>query len=104
VNRDRCPASRWGTDPGFIPNTLPGGEQWLIHLNRDLKVGDKVVMKATGESVEIALESFGCFASTSGSKICVTRGYGEPLHASGHDIDADETIRRHARENGFEEA
>jgi hypothetical protein len=73
-------------------------------LNRDLKVGDKVVMKATGESVEIALESFGCFASTSGSKICVTRGYGEPLHASGHDIDADETIRRHARENGFEEA
>ena len=70
-------------------------------LNRDLKVGNKVVMKATGESVEIALETFGCFAQTSGSKICVTRGHGEDINTTGYDIDADETIRRHAADNGW---
>lgn len=72
-------------------------------LKRDLKVGDKVVMKATGESVEIALETFGCFANLLGSTISLTRGHGYE-HVSGYDIDPDETIKRHASDNGWSEA
>lgn len=71
-------------------------------LNRDLKTGDKVVLRLTGESVAIACETFGCFAATSGSKICVTRATGEECYATGYDIDADETVKRHAADNKWE--
>ncbi len=71
-------------------------------LNRNLKVGEKVVMHG-GETVLIASdETFGAMSFTSGTALGVRRiGSEETLRCSGYDIDAEETLKRHATENGW---
>ncbi len=70
-------------------------------LKRNLKVSDKVVLLG-GDSVEIAIQTFGTMSFTSGTALAVRRiGSTEDLRCSGYDIDAEETLRRYGAENGW---
>jgi hypothetical protein len=69
-------------------------------LNRNLKRGDKLVM-LDGSTVVVDAELFGCFATTSGSAIGIRTGDGRLVKASGHDIDAAQTMGRYGMENGW---
>jgi hypothetical protein len=74
-------------------------------LNRDLHEGDKVVMQGNPASFEVAVEMFGAKASTAGRKLGIK-------YVGAHDdgifcvdateIDAEKTMERHGKENGWE--
>jgi hypothetical protein len=72
-------------------------------LNRNLKAGEKVVMN-DGETVIIASDNtFGAMSFTQGTALGVRRiGSNETLRCSGYDIDSEETMKRHAAENGWQ--
>jgi hypothetical protein len=68
-------------------------------LHRNLKVGDKVVLDGPVDAV-IDSEMFGCMSFTRGTAIGVTIN-GQSMRADGFDIDAQATLQRFAKENGW---
>lgn len=68
-------------------------------LKLNLKKGDKVVMRG-GEVAVCGGECFGSFAFTAGRALDIEIG-GRTLRADGYDIDAEESRRRFAAENGW---
>lgn len=71
-------------------------------LNRNLKMGDKVVL-SDHQTYEVAAETFGNMSFTSGSALMVKR-YGDPevIRASGYDIDPKATLEKHSADNGWD--
>jgi hypothetical protein len=74
-------------------------------LKRELKIGDRVRL-TNGFSVVVAGRTFGNYPFTSGSALIVKLPEDPPeqegSRVSGYDIDAAETMRLHAAENGWE--
>ncbi len=68
-------------------------------LNRNLKVGNKVVLEGNVVAV-ISAQLFGCDNFTSGTAIGVSIN-GTEYRADGYDIVPDETMKRFAKENGW---
>lgn len=84
--------------PGFTPN-----ENFMANsLNRNLKKGDKVVLNG-GLVAVCGGECFGSLAFTSGTCLDVTID-GQFRRADGFDIDAEATLARFSKENGWQEA
>ncbi len=68
-------------------------------LNRNLKVGDKLILSNGAQVAVVEPIMFGAMSFTSGTALAVS-GYGR---ISGHDIDAEATVTRFAKDNGWTE-
>lgn len=69
-------------------------------LGLNLKKGDKLVMNG-GEVAVMGTELFGAMSFTSGTAIAIEIN-GREMRADGYDIDADATMRKFSKENGWE--
>ena len=74
-------------------------------LHRDLKEGDKIVMEGCPYSYEVAICMFGAMAETMGRKLGIKpvgTSDEQIISVDATEIDKAETLKRHAKENGWE--
>jgi hypothetical protein len=70
-------------------------------LNRELKIGDKLVMNGAW-IVEVDALTFGCHTVTSGRKIAVREVATRIPHmVDGYDIDVEATLAQFTADNGW---
>lgn len=74
-------------------------------LNRNLKEGDKIVMEGNPYSFEVAVCMFGAMAKTAGRKLGIKpvgTSDDKIISVDATEINKEETLKRHAKENGWE--
>jgi hypothetical protein len=73
-------------------------------LNRNLKPGDRVILKNNGKTFQVAWLTFGCFSITEATEIMVrTQWRSKTFRISGMEIDAQATIENYSKLNGWTE-
>jgi hypothetical protein len=72
-------------------------------LHRNLKPGDRIVLHTTGQMVEVAYLTLGCYDVTQSTDIAVRRRWRTQVTVvSGLDINAEATLQKCAKRNGWD--